>query len=778
MADHARRAITEFPLSHGTYYGIDYGKRAAQGVPPEEQPSQYVPDGSCAANDLSWYANIPVPTSYMVVGSKGDFAGGYDHAREAGVVYIANHHIAPGKKQWTWGNHDFGYAWDRSLTEADGPYIELMAGAYTDNQPDFSFLAPGETKTFSQFWYPIQKIGVPDHATLDAALRLERIGDRLLVHLITTRELPHATLQVETRDAVLASRCETLQTQVPLCVEFPLPAALEDFAVTLSCAGEQILRYAPAEIVPVGEPKVATEPPQPKEVSSSDELYLIGMHLEQYRHATRSPEPYWREALRRDPRDSRATCALGRWHLRRGELAAAEPLLRASIARATERNPNPYDGEPYYNLGLVLLLQQRAAAAYEAFYKATWNAAWKAPAYHRLAEIDCGNAAWIPALDHIDRSLRADADNLNARNLKTMILGRLGRTEDARQFLAATRALDPLDIWSRFLAEGQAPQDEQLRLDLAFDLARAGMLSEAKNVLTAPRAEANDGSDAMLLYALGLVCAQAGQRVECANAFRRAAAASPDYVFPSRLEEMLALEQAIRENPQDARARYYLGNLLYDRRRHAEAIECWEAATALNPHFATVWRNLGFGYFNVRHDAENARRAFEQARRLAPDDARILYEHDQLEKRTGQSPERRLANLKAAHVHVERRDDLTLEYASLCNLTGQPSEALHVLLKRKFQPWEGGEGLVLAEFTRAHLSLGQQALQQGKLSDALVHFRACVHPPRNLGEAWHLLANRSQIEFWTGLACAAIGQHPEARAQWSHAARRDRDIVQ
>ena len=29
-----------------------------------------------------------------------------------------------------------------------------MAGVFTDNQPDFSFLAPGETKTFSQFWYP------------------------------------------------------------------------------------------------------------------------------------------------------------------------------------------------------------------------------------------------------------------------------------------------------------------------------------------------------------------------------------------------------------------------------------------------------------------------------------------------------------------------------------------------------------------------------------------------------------------------------------------------
>jgi len=61
---------------------------------------------------------------------------------------VANHHIAPGKKQWTWGNHAFGQAWDRNLTDEDGPYIELMSGVYTDNQPDFSFLHPGETRTF------------------------------------------------------------------------------------------------------------------------------------------------------------------------------------------------------------------------------------------------------------------------------------------------------------------------------------------------------------------------------------------------------------------------------------------------------------------------------------------------------------------------------------------------------------------------------------------------------------------------------------------------------
>ncbi len=135
----------------------------------------------------------------MIVGSKGDFSGGYDHKFGAGTVACANHHIAPGKKQWTWGNQEFGYAWDRSLTDSDGPYVELMSGVYTDNQPDFSFLAPGETKTFSQFWYPIGAIGVPDTANLDAALRVERTNASVHVHLQTTHALPHSVVRIRLR---------------------------------------------------------------------------------------------------------------------------------------------------------------------------------------------------------------------------------------------------------------------------------------------------------------------------------------------------------------------------------------------------------------------------------------------------------------------------------------------------------------------------------------------------------------------------------------------------
>jgi tetratricopeptide (TPR) repeat protein len=779
VADHAKRAITEFPLSQGRYYGIDYGERAASGVPEDERPTQFMPDGTYPPNDLSWYANIPVPTSYMVIGSKGDFSGGYDHARQAGIVYAGNHRITPGKKQWTWGNQEFGYAWDRCLTDADGPYVELMAGAYTDNQPDFSFLAPGETKTFSQFWYPIRQIGVPDCANHEAALRVERNGDSARVHLMTTRSMQDAVLRIASHGELIASREEILEASKPICIEFALPFSVAEFDVTLEAGDETVLRYAPAEIFPVARPEAATEPRLPEEVESSDQLYLIGLHLEQYRHATRGPELYWREALRRDRGDCRANCALGRWHLRRGEFAQAETLLRAAVARLTERNPNPYDGEPHYNLGLVLLYQSRRDEAYDAFYKSTWNAAWRGPAYHRLAEIDCTRDAWTQALDHIERSLRTDADNLNARGLKAMILRKLRRDEEAADLIAGTLALDPLDIWARYLSNGQTPADGQQRLDLAFDLLRAGLYDDALLVLSVADESANkDGSGAMLLYARAWTLAQFGREEESTAAYQLAAKASSMYAFPSRLEEMVLLKETIRTNPQDGRARYYLGNLLYDRRRHAEAIGYWEAATKLDQSLPTVWRNLGIAYYNVRHDVQKARRAFEQARALAPEDARILYEQDQLFKRLGEAPAKRLAALENARNLVDRRDDLSVELADLYNHIGRPAEALRILLARKFQPWEGGEGGVLAQYVRAHLLLGREDLEGDRAQAALEHFQSALRPPVELGETWHPLANRNEVEYFLGVAFDALGERERAHACWRRAASRQGDFVQ
>ena len=122
-----------------------------------------------------------------------------------------------------------------------------------------------------------------------------------------------------------------------------------------------------------------------KAIASADELYA-GLHLAQYRHATRSPEPYWREVIGRDAGDSRANTALGEWHLRRGELdrpsATCAPRWSGSPCAT-----NPRDGEASYLLGVVLRLQGDPDGADEAFGKASWDGAFAAAASTARAEL-------------------------------------------------------------------------------------------------------------------------------------------------------------------------------------------------------------------------------------------------------------------------------------------------------------------------------------------------------------------------------------------------------
>jgi len=778
VADHAKRAVTSFPLSDGRYYGVDYGERALSGVPADEAPSQFVPDGSYPPNDLSWYANIPVPTSYMVTCTEQDFFGGYDHKAGAGMVHVANHQISPGKKQWTWGNHEFGYAWDRNLTDHDGPYIELMAGVYTDNQPDFSYLAPWETKTFTQNWYPIHAIGIPVAANTDAALSVSTGSDVLRIGLCVTALIDNATIVLRIGGVETARWNRSLDVASPALIEFPIPAASDPAAIAvLVYDGEGIvIDYDAARVESASAPQVAKEPKPPKEIETVEELYLTGLHLEQYRHATRMPEEYWNEGLRRDPDESRIRNALGLWHLRRGEFETAAKNFQAAIARLTALNPNPRDGEAYYSLGLAYRYQDKSKDAYDSFYKATWNAAWRAPAFLALAEFDATRQDWHRAVDHLQRSLRADADNLNARNLLSIVLRRLRDITAADRALEELLTVDPLDIGARW-QKGIAPATGQECLDLAFDLMRAGLYQEARNVLKAADVSARDGSVPMILLALAHV-EEKLQDSTASQTLDRATSSCVDYCFPSRLEEMVILEWALAKTPAMWLPSYLLGNLLYDKRRYEEAILHWENAAKRNPSFATVHRNLGIAYFNVRQDPDRAVSSFEAAFAANRQDARVLYERDQLWKRTGRPPQERLNELLQYPTLVEARDDLSVEVATLLNHVDRPGEALHLLLGRRFQPWEGGEGMVLGQYVRARLLLGRRALDFGDPVEARSQFFAALQPPQNLSEAKHLLTNQSDIYYWIGESFRRSGDTENARAWWLCASQGKGDFQQ
>src|SRR5215467_3860935 len=274
----------------------------------------------------------------------------------------------------------------------------------------------------------------------------------------------------------------------------------------------------------------------------------------------------------------------------------------------------------------------------------------------------------------------------------------------------------------------------------------------------------------MLLYAIGCFHERRGDSAAAKASYAQASAATLDYCFPNRLEEMCFLQAALLANPEDARAAYYLGNLFYDRRRHREAIAQWEQSARFWPAFSIVWRNLGIAYFNVLGDAKRARDAFDRALLAAPADARVLYERDQLWKRIGVLPLQRLAELEKFPQLIGSRDDLSVELATLYNQNRKHEKALSLIQSRRFQPWEGGEGLALVQHVRTHLALGRRALASRDFAEAIRLFKAALDCPENLGEARHLLANQSDIFYWLGVASDACQDSHSARQWWERAA--------
>ncbi|MBO5750739.1 MAG: DUF5107 domain-containing protein, partial [Bacteroidaceae bacterium] len=289
--DHGKRAVSSFPIATGTYYKMDYS----------------------AGVDISNYKNIKVPTSYMAVNSKYDFEGGYENDTKGGMLHVASHHFSPGKKQWTWGNGDFGRAWDRCLTDDDyegapgvfRPYIELMAGVYTENQPDFTWLMPYEEKQFTQYFMPYRDLGIVKQATKDFILNIEETTDGRIHFILMATSKQDVTITIRSffdskillMERVTLSPEQTLEKDVDL---EGIPFYHIHFHLSKEFVGEEkrpCTKYHPYngrvvfhwtaesdDIRPI--PDAAEAALTPQDTKTIDQLYLTGLHLEQYRHAT------------------------------------------------------------------------------------------------------------------------------------------------------------------------------------------------------------------------------------------------------------------------------------------------------------------------------------------------------------------------------------------------------------------------------------------------------------------------------------------------------------
>ena len=791
--DHGKRAVSSFPIATGTYYKMDYS----------------------AGVDISNYRNIKVPTSYMGVNSRYDFEGGYENDTHGGMLHVANHHVSTGKKQWTWGNGDFGRAWDRNLTDAATPeeaaayhitrpgyrpYIELMAGVYTENQPDFTWIQPYEEKVFTQYFMPYRELGVVKQASRDFILNIEEAegcGKVRLRMLATSRQ--SVTIEVRSDHEILYySQEKTLSPEDVLDETINVEhCPFDALNVTLKRNGRTVLHWhaEPDDVRPIPDAAEAALPAE--ECKSVEQLYLTGLHLEQYRHATWSPLDYYEEALRRDPNDVRCLNQMGLWQLRRGRFAEAEPHLRRAVRILMKRNPNPYWSEPLYNLGLCLKYQglvskgkglksasanEKLNEAYDWFYKATWSAAQQGQGYLACAQISAMQGRWEDALHELNRALVAGYHNQKARALKAAVLRHIA---DEALGSPAPKDLKRQELINESLLQDrfnygilfEAGQTDRLKVlmhgnplnyhELALEYVQAGLYTEALAVL-ALALQANAVTP-MTHYYRGWIQCLLGRHDEARTSFAQAAASDPRGCFPNRLEDIPALQCAQTVCPDDGLAPYLLGCLYYDKRQYDLSIELWERSSQLNPDFPTTWRNLALAAYNKQHRPERALQLMERAFHLDETDSRVLMELDQLYKVMHHSHAERLAFLQRYPSLVWQRDDLVLEVVTLLNQTGRYAEAMQRLDARQFHPWEGGEGKVPAQYQTCRVELAKEAIANGDFDKALTFLTECLEYPPHLGEGKLYGAQENDFYLLMGIAYERKGDKEKAHDCYLHA---------
>jgi len=757
---HAKVQFAHWPLSHEVYQDVDYSR----GV------------------DISWWKNHPSPVSFFAWNFDADFFGGYDHGKEAGIIAVQDHNVSPGAKFFEWGNGAEGKLWDKVL-DSQGDYLELMSGNFSDNQPDYSWIQPGETKIATAYWFPIRGIGGAKNANLNGAVNLE-VGPAGKVNFgfYSTQEFHGAKVILTAGNQTLFEQNIDIAPDKPFVQRVSLPDGIKegDLKVALLDSGNQeLISYQPVRNRPQPMPPVVKPPLAPKEIKTVYELYHVGLRLEQFHNAALAPYPYYEEALRRDPGNYDVNTALGRLYCERGLWQEATAKLGAALDRATRNYTRPKDGEAYYYLGIALRGEDMNAEAEDAFHKASWSEAWTAASYYELAELDGKKGEWLQALSDLDRSLSYGTLNCRAWDLKAATQRKLGQPEDAREAARQALTVDPLDLWAlnelalldgRDGPEIKLGNSEQSNLELAVTYYQAGLTDDAKRVLKQIGATSPDrgGVNPLVYYYLGYLWQQSQDAGQSSRYFHLAAQMPTDYVFPFRLETIKVLEAAMQANPADARAPYYLGNLLYDRQPNA-AITMWEKSAAIDGSFALVWRNLAQGYEHAEHDTPKAIAAMEKAVGLDKSNARFLYELDTLYESGNVSPQKRYASFESNPSVASKRSDALMQEAQIYLLLGRYDQAIQLLKSHRFHNWEGYSD-IHDVYMSAYLLRGEGEFKAGKYEEALRDYNTSLEYPENLEVGRPYRETRlPQVHYLMGLTYSQLGDTTKSHQLYQQA---------
>lgn len=716
---HDDRHHATFPLTKGWYAVENH---------PEE-------------TDISIKKNTIKGNSYFAGPSNYDFFGGYDHQKDCGTVHVANRHYTPGKKMFQWALEDLGDAWNGNLTDTDGEHAELMAGSFSDDQPDFTYVAPYEVKCFKQYWYPIQGVKVPTFANLNGAVALDRMDGKARVAV--TKTVEDALFEVSLDGEVIVS--EKVSLGPSDCREFDLELPGNKYTLRLvSAEGKDLIDYTEDKPDVVRVPEDNTGTPTPHELTTAQEIYIAGQHVEQYRNPLWRGREYYQVALERDPSHIPSLLSMAEDCYNNAKYSDGLGYLRRVDKVLNKFNQNPYDGTYSYLKGLCLYGLGELDQAYDTFFKAAWSYNAVASSMTFIAAIDCRRGDFRKMKEHAMAAVEKEAQHSICRSYGAVADYKLGQQDAAIAQLKSIVSSDKLDHFARFLLAYYEDEiagfydllhsnPSQTCIDLVFNLQDAGLVEESV-VLMEGLKEKGDMS-IMAHYVLAHAYDALGNTESASST--RALVKGQLYVdtFPYRLEEVDVLKAAIKADQDDVTANYLLGCILYDKTQNEGAAECFRRVIELKPDFHISYRNLAIAYFSKLDKREEALELMKTACQVKPKDDVLVKETNYVMTKLGVDGIERLGFL---HENMPKTlsDNLTWDLADAYNNVFEYEKAIETLLSHEFVAAECQETYLTEAYTFALCSQGRLLRNEGKLDEALECFKKAQVIPDNFRAGW------------------------------------------
>jgi len=749
--------------------------------------------------DWSWYKNAYEGNSLFACQVRRNFFGAYYHDSDYGIVHVADFRNLPGKKIWTWGRDQAGKAWEDVLTDSDGPYDEIQTGR-TETQFKYEFMQPHRFVSFREYWYPVRDL----HGGFLAAN--SKLALNVDFRPISKKGQPHVTIlafsTVPIAGAKVSVKFGSEDIQQFDSVTFT-PGITKTFAVPVSNllsarhklaisivakSGHRLLQWTASEPVD-GNPDFTSasctlrSPPHASGRMSAQELFNLGVK-KQKRYGLEGASAggensiyqFYHQAVHQEPGFVPALLKLA-WRDYQGANFAGAKKLLASADTSTD----PYVD---YTLGLICRSQGHLHMAANYFWSSFHFGAPLPAAYVELGETLIQERKYTEAIKWLRRAIdhnsmdplaltdlavafrlagkQKEAAKTINRALRMMPLSPYAQAEESRISKGRSVAM-MLDTYTRGntnLIDTPYLHDS---LEVAAWYRRLGDLSSSDAILKAALAALQSSKfSSLTYYYLASNAFDEGNDAEGTRFYQQAARAPYQYVFPSGITDAQVLAEVIKRNPDDAHAKYFLGNFYFAHSRYDMAASLWREAQRERFRYSVLERNLGVYEQEVKHDLPKAAAFYETAIRLAPDEYRLYASLDDVYMAEGDTVHREKM-FQNAPPRVLKHDRVAIRLARLYVQEKRFENALSVLLKHQFMP---GHIINRQIYVWATIGKGMEDLRIGKSHLAVEDFSQAANYPVSLGIGKLNKPDDSQAYYWLGQAYKAEGNIKAAQNAW------------